>query len=164
MSNYSDNAKAIDRFRNELRAMLGDIMEIDKDVLNQAMSDGVELAKKRTPVGFYPNHVEFTVKRGPDAGKIVSFDVKGRVGGFLHNSWHKLRTKKSAQGVEAELVNTAEYASYWNDGHRIVDRHGVTHGIQKGTYVLEKTCDYIEGRMAVLFEREVKEVQEKYDR
>ncbi|MCI6886313.1 MAG: HK97 gp10 family phage protein [Lachnospiraceae bacterium] len=163
MSNYSDNAKAIDQFRNELRAMLDDICEIDKDVLNQAMNDGVIFAERRTPVGFYPNHVEFMVKRGPDAGKIVSFDVKGRVGGFLKKNWHKLPTKKSASGVEAELVNTAEYASYWNDGHRIVDRHGVTHGIQEGTYVLEKTGDYIEKRMIVLFARKVKEVQEKHD-
>ena len=164
MSNYSDNARAIDQFRNELRAMMEDIKDIDRRVLNQAMNDGVEFAKRRTPVGFYPNHVEFTVKRGPDAGKIVSFDVKGRVGGFLHNSWHKLRTKKRASGIEAELVNTAENASYWNDGHRIVDRHGVTHGIQKGTYVLEKTSDYIEGRMAVLFEKEIKAVQKKHDK
>lgn len=166
MSNYSDNAKAIDQFRNELQAMLGDIMEIDKTVLNQAMNDGVTFAKRHTPVGKHPNPVTFTVKRGPDAGNVVSFNVSNPgVGGFLRKNWHKLRTKKSAAGVESELVNTAEYASYWNDGHRIVNRKGgETKGFVKGTYVLEKTGDYIEKRMIVLFERKVKEVQEKHDR
>ena len=164
MSNYSDNAKAIDQFRKELRAMMEDIREIDKKVLNQAVNEGVKYAKNHTKAGKYPTHVEFTVKHGPDKGKVVSFKVNGRVGGFLRKNWHKLRTKKNSQGIETELVNTAEYASYWNDGHRIVDRHGVTHGIQKGTHVLEETGDYIEKRMAELFEREVKAVQKKHDK
>ncbi len=137
MSNYSDNAKAIDQFRKELRAMLEDISEIDKNVLNQAMNEGVAFAKRHTPV----------------------------VSGFLRKSWHKLRTKKSAAGVEAELVNSAEYASYWNDGHRIVNKKGgITKGFVKGTYVLEKTGDYIEKRMIVLFDKAVKEVQKEHDK
>ena len=166
MSNYSENAKAIDQYRKELRAMMDDIMEIDKDVLNQAMNEGVAYAKRHTPVGKHPNPVTFTVKRGPKAGKVVSFKVGSPiVGGFLRKSWHKLRTKKSAQGVEAELVNTAEYASYWNDGHRIVNsKNGPTKGFVKGTYVLEETGAYIEKRMAVLFEKEVKAVQNKHDK
>lgn len=145
--------------------MVDDIKEIDIRVLNQAMNEGVTYAKRRTPVGFYQNPVTFTVKRGPDAGKIVSFNVRGqRVGGFLRKSWHKLRTKKSASGVEAELVNNAEYASYWNDGHRIVNKKGgETKGFVKGTYVLEKTGEYIERRMEEIFEKEVKVVQEKHD-
>lgn len=166
MSNYSDNAKAIDQFRNELRAMMEDIKDIDRRVLNQAVNDGVKFAKRRTPVGIHPNPVTFTVKRGPKAGKVVSFKVNTPVvGGVLRKSWHKLRIKKSAQGVETELVNTAEYASYWNDGHRIVNKKGgETKGFVKGAYVLEKTGDYIERRIAVLFEREVKAVQERHDK
>lgn len=166
MSNYSDNAKAIDQFRKELRAMMEDIREIDKNVLNQAMNEGVAYAKRHTPVGLHPNPISFTVKRGPDAGKVVSFEVHSSVvGGFLRKSWNKLRTKKSVAGVEAELVNTAEYASYWNDGHRIVNKKdGPTKGFVKGTHVLEKTGNYIEKRMVELFEREVKAVQKKHDK
>lgn len=172
MSNYADNAKAIEEFRKELRAMLGDIMEIDRKVLNQAMNQGTAFAKRHTPVGMHPNPVEFTVKRGPDAGKIVSFEVGksaeesacAMVGGWLRWNWHKLPTKKSGDGVEAELVNNAEYASYWNDGHNIKNKKdGPSKGWQKGTYVLEKTGDYIEKRMAALFEQEVKAVQKKHD-
>lgn len=173
MSNYSDNAKAIDQFRKELCAMLDDIRDIDKNVLNQAMNEGVAFAKRHTPVGVHPNPVTFTVKRGPDAGKVVSFKVNNSaeasacaiVGGFLRWGWHQLRTKKSAAGVEAELVNLAEYASYWNDGHRIVNKKGgETKGFVKGTHVLEKTGTYIEKRMVTLFEKEVKEVQKEHDK
>ena len=97
MSNYSDNKKAIDEFRKELRAMLGDIGKIDVKVLNQAINEGVAFAKRHTPVGVHPNPVTFTVKRGPDAGRIVSFSVSNPgVGGFLRKSWHKKRTKKVA--------------------------------------------------------------------
>jgi hypothetical protein len=166
MSNYSDNKKAIDQFQKELKAMLGDISKIDEKVLNRALNEGVAFAKRHTPVGLHPNPVTFTVKNGPDVGKIVSFTVKNPVtGGFLRKSWSKERTKKSSAGVEAELVNTAEYASYWNDGHRIVNKKGgKTKGFVKGTKVLENTIDYVDGRMADLFEKEVKAVQKKYDR
>lgn len=174
MSNYRDNAKAIDRFRKELRAMLDDVREIDKKVLNGAVNGGVALAKKKTIVGKHPNPVTFTVKRGPEKGKVVSFEVKKKsaeasacaiVGGWLRWNWHKLRTIKTPEGVETELVNSAEYASYWNDGHRIVNKAGgVTKGIVKGTHVLEETGDYIEGRMAALFEKEVKAVQKEHDK
>lgn len=166
MSNYSDNKKAIDEFRKELRAMLGDIGKIDVKVLNQAINEGVAFAKRHTPVGVHPNPVTFTVKRGPDAGRIVSFSVSNPgVGGFLRKSWHKKRTKKSSAGAECELVNTAEYASYWNDGHKIKNsKNGPSKGFQKGTYVLEKTGDYIEGRLATLFEKEVKAVQNEHNK
>ena len=166
MSVYQDNAKAIDSFRKELRDMLEDISDIDRRVLNQAMNEGVAFAKRHTPVGDHPNPVTFTVRRGPDIGKVVSFTVKTQVvGGFLRKSWHKLRTQKSVQGVSAELVNTAEYASFWNDGHNIKNtKDGPSKGWQKGTYVLEKTGDYIEKRMAQLFEKEVKAVQNRHDK
>lgn len=166
MSNYSENTKAIDQFRKELRAMIEDIREIDKKVLNQAVNEGVAYAKRHTPVGIHPNPVTFTVKRGRDAGRVVSFNVgTPGVGGFLRKSWNKLRTRESVQGLETELINAAEYASYWNDGHRIVNKKdGPTKGFVKGTHVLEKTEDYIEKRMAEIFEREVKAVQKKHDK
>lgn len=166
MSNYSDNVKAINQFRKELMAMLEDIKNIDNRVLNKAVNDGVQYAKRNTRVGEHPNPVTFTVKRGPDAGKVVSFKVGDPgVGGFLKDSWHKMRNIKSSAGVECELVNTAEYASFWNDGHRIVNKQGgETKGFVKGTYVLEKTGAYIEDRLVVLFEKEVREVQKEHDK
>lgn len=164
-SNYRRNKAAVEEFRKELMSMFEDISKIDIRVLNQAVNEGVAYAKRRTPVGEHPNPVTFTVKNGPDAGKIVSFKVANPgVGGFLRNSWHKLPTRKSSTGVEADLINTAEYASFWNNGHRIVTkRGGPTKGFVKGTYVLEKTQNYVAKRMIVLFGKEVEEVQKKHD-
>ena len=165
MSNYGDNAKAFEKFRKELLAMLGDIREIDRKVLNRAVNEGVAFAKSKTKPGDHPNPVTFTVKNGPKVGTEISFKVSNPgVGGFLRKNWHKLPTKRSAGRIETEIVNTADYASYWNDGHRIVTKKGgPTKGFVPGKHVLEKTQKYVEGRMTVLFEREVKEVQKRHD-
>ena len=164
-SNDRRNKAAIDQFRKELMAMVDDIQQIDKKVLNKTVNDGVAYAKRHTPVGKHPNPVTFSVKNGPDAGTVVSFKVSNPgVGGFLRKSWHKLPTKKSKAGVETELVNTAEYSTYWNYGHRIVTKKGgPTKGFVKGTFVLEKTRGYIEKQLVKEFEKEVKAVQSKHD-
>lgn len=165
-SNYRRNKAAVDQFRKELVSMVEDIQEIDMKVLNQAVNDGVIYAQRRTPVGAHPNPVTFTVKNGPDAGKIVSFKVSvPGVGGKLKENWHKLPTRRTAGGLETELVNAEEYASYWNYGHRIVTkRDGPTKGFVKGTHVLEKTQNYVNRRMIALFKKEVEAVQKKHDK
>ena len=164
-SNYRRNKAAIDQFRKELMAMVEDIQQIDKKVLNKAVNAGAAYAKRRTPVGDHPNPVTFIVNNGPGVRKGVSFKVKNPgVGGFLRKSWHKLPTKKTKAGVETELVNTAEYSTYWNYGHRIVTKKGgPTKGFVKGTFVLEKTRGYIEKQLVKEFEKEVKAVQSKHD-
>lgn len=164
-SNYRRNKAAIDQFRKELMTMVEDIQQIDKKVLNKAVNAGAAYAKRRTPVGDHPNPVTFIVNNGPGVRKVVSFKVKNPgVGGFLRKSWHKLPTKKTKAGVETELVNTAEYSTYWNYGHRIVTKKGgPTKGFVKGTFVLEKTRGYIEKQLVKEFEKEVKAVQSKHD-
>ena len=164
-SNYRRNKAAIDQFRKELMAMVEDIQQIDKKVLNKAVNAGAAYAKRRTPVGDHPNPVTFIVNNGPGVRKVVSFKVKNPgVGGFLRKSWHKLPTKKTKAGVETELVNTAEYSTYWNYCHRIVTKKGgPTKGFVKGTFVLEKTRGYIEKQLVKEFEKEVKAVQSKHD-
>ena len=164
-SNYRRNKAAIDQFRKELMAMVEDIQQIDKKVLNKAVNAGAAYAKRRTPVGDHPNPVTFIVNNGPGVRQVVSFKVKNPGGGgFLRNSWHQLPTKKTKAGVETELVNTAEYSTYWNYGHRIVTKKGgPTKGFVKGTFVLEKTKGYIEKQLVKEFEKEVKAVQSRHD-
>lgn len=171
--NYDANKKAIDAFRKELMKMVEDIRKIDKDVLNQAVNDGVAYAKRKTPVGRHPNPVTFTVKRGPDAGKVVSFEVRksaeasacAMVGGWLRWNWKKLPTQSNRQGIETEMVNNADYASYWNYGHNIKNsKTGPSKGFVKGTYVLEKTQNYVGKRMGTLFKKEVEAVQKRHDK
>ena len=43
-SNYRRNKAAIDQFRKELMAMVDDIQQIDKKVLNKAVNNGVALS------------------------------------------------------------------------------------------------------------------------
>ncbi|WP_069153744.1 MULTISPECIES: HK97 gp10 family phage protein [Eisenbergiella] len=164
-SNYQRNKAACDQFRRELMAMMDDISEINRKVLNKSVNQGVVFAKRNTPVGVHPNPVTFTVRHGKHAGKEVSFNVKNPgTGGKLKESWHKLPTKKSVGGVEAEVVNTQFYASYWNDGHRIVTKKGgPIKGFVKGTHVLEKMKSRIDHQMVKNFEAEVKAVQAKHD-
>lgn len=81
-SNYRRNKAFIDKFRKELRAMLDDISEIDKRVLDKAVNEGLADAKSNTPV----------------------------VTGFMKGSWSATPTVKTNNGVEKSLINTAEYA------------------------------------------------------
>lgn len=145
--------------------MVGDIKTIDLKVLNQAVNEGVAYAKRSTLVGDHPNPVVFTVKNGKAIGKVVSFTVSNPgVGGFLRKSWNKLPTQKTIRGAETELVNTADYSLFWNNGHRIVTkRGGPTKGFVEGTHVLEKTQNYVGKRMIALFAKEVEAVQKKHD-
>ena len=136
MSNYRTNKAAIDKFRRELKAMLDDISEIDKRVLNKAVNVGLADAKRNTPV----------------------------VTGFMRRSWAATPTKKTASGAEKSLINTADYSSYVNYGHRIVNRSGETVGWVPGKFILEKAVGKVEKEIARLFEEEVERVNRKHDK
>ena len=135
-SNYRRNKAFIDKYRKELRAMLDDISEIDKRVLNKAVSVGLSDAKRNTPV----------------------------VTGFMRRSWAASPTKKTGNGAEKELYNTAFYAPYVNYGHRIVNRSGETVGFKKGRFILEKAVGKVEKEIVRLFEKEVERVNRKHDK
>lgn len=154
-----------DQFRRELAAMMDDIRDIDKKVLNKSVNEGRRYAVAHTKVGEHPSTVTFTIKHGKNAGEEVSFDVKNPgKGGKLKESWHKLPTKKTAGGIESEIINTQFYASYWNDGHRIITKKGgPIKGFVKGTHVLEKMKSHVDRQMVKNFEAEVKAVQKKHD-
>ena len=145
MSNYRTNKAAIDKFRRELKAMLGDISEIDARVLTQAVNEGLADAKRNTPVGQYP-------------------PSSGRVGGFMRKSWGVSPTRKTATSVEKELFNTADYAVYVNYGHRVVNRKGETVGFVKGKFILEKAVNKVEKQLVEEFRKEVERVNRKHDK
>ena len=145
MSNYRTNKAAIDKFRKELKAMLGDISEIDSRVLTQAVNEGLADAKRNTPVGQYP-------------------PGSGRVGGFMRKSWSVTPTQKTSTGVQKEMVNTADYSGFVNYGHRVVNRQGETVGWVPGKFILEKAIKKVEKALVRLFEREVERVNRKHDK
>lgn len=135
-SNYRRNKAFIDKYRKELRAMLDDISEIDKRVLNKAVNIGLADAKRNTPVDT----------------------------GFMRKSWAVSPTKKTGNGAEKELYNTAFYAPYVNYGHRVVNRKGETVGFKKGRFILEKAVGKVEKEIVRLFKKEVERVNRKHDK
>lgn len=158
-SNQRRNKAAIEQYRKELRAMLEDVSEIDKKVLNKAVGGvGIAEAKRLTPVGVYSNEVNFTTKDG----KEVRFTAnKAKVGGHMRRSWGVSRIKKSGKSVSKELFNTAEYASYVNYGHRIVSNKK-TKGFVKGKFILERVISKVDKAMVEEFNKAVKEVNKKH--
>lgn len=135
-SNYRNNKAMIDRFRKELIAELGEITELDKKILNQAVNEGVADIKKNTPV---------------DTGS-------------MRKAWRSAPAVKGVEGVKKSIVNTMDYSSYINDGHRTVNRAGETIGFVPGHHMLEKGVSYINKRLASLFKAEIERIDKKYDK
>lgn len=124
-SNYRRNKAAIDKFRKELKAMLDDISDIDKKVLNKAVNTGAAYARRNTPV----------------------------ISGWLRRNWSVLPTKKTSDGIEKELINNADYASFYNYGHRIVNRNGETIGWVRGRFLLEKAMHRVDKALVREFKK-----------
>lgn len=138
-SNYIRNKAAIDQYRKELMAMLDDVREIDIKILNQAVNEGMRHAKDQSPV----------------------------ITGFFRKNWRSAPAVRTRDGgVSKNLVNSADYASYVNYGHRTVDGAGNTTGYVRsanGDHLLERTENYINKRLIELFKAELEAIQKKYD-
>ena len=138
-SNYRRNKAAIDQFRKELMAMVDDIREIDQRILNRAVNAGVKYAKNNSPV----------------------------ITGFYRKNWRSApAVKAKAGGVTKHLVNSADYASYVNYGHRTVDKDGNTTGYvksKKGDHLLERTVNYAGKQLEEEFKKEVEAVQNRHN-
>ena len=138
--NYNANKKAIDEFRKELQAMVDDIREIDLRILDRAVNDGMKYAKDKSPV----------------------------ITGFFKKNWRSAPAVKSKTGgVTKNLVNIAEYSSYVNNGHRIVDKSGSTIGYvesPKGAHLLERSVIYVGKQLEKEFKKEVEAVQKRHDK
>lgn len=135
-SNFRRNKAFIGQYRKDLRSMFGDIREIDKKCLNKAVNIGVAYAKRNTNVDT----------------------------GFMRKSWHASRTEIKPDAAEKSLYNTADYSSFYNDGHRLVDGAGATVGFVKGKYVLERTNDRVEKSLIREFKKEIEGVSRKHDK
>lgn len=138
-SNYRRNKAAIDQYHKELMAMLDDVREIDIKILNQAVNEGMRRAKDQSPV----------------------------ITGFFRKNWRSAPAVRTRDGgVSKNLVNSADYASYVNYGHRTVDGAGNTTGYVRsanGDHLLERTENYINKRLIELFKAEVEAIQKKHD-
>lgn len=138
-SNYRRNKAAIEQFQKELKSMLDDVCEIDVRILDKEVNAGVKYAKNRSPV----------------------------ITGFYRKNWRSAPAVKSnSREVKKVLVNSAEYASYVNYGHRTVDKDGNTTGFVRsklGDHLLEKTVSYVDKLLSEEFKKEIGRIQKKYD-
>ena len=112
-SNYRRNKAALEAFRKDLEAEMGDLSEIDIKLLNQAVNEGVRDIKKNTPVRT----------------------------GYLRKSWRSAPAVKGPSGVKKVLVNAADYSEFVNYGHRVVSRSGFVpgnHMLEKGISYIDR--------------------------
>lgn len=122
--------------------MCGDIQQIDVKVLNRSVNAGLTYAKNNSPV----------------------------ITGWFRKKWYSTPAQKRKDlGVVKVLGNSADYAQYVNYGHRTVAKKNgqeVTTGYVKsvkGDHLLERAVIYAGKQMEKDFEKEIKEVQAKYD-
>lgn len=140
-SNKRYNQAALKQYRKELKAMLDDIEDIDIKVLNKSVNKGLANAKKNTPVGVYTD----------------------KQGGFMRKSWSSTPVMKSSDGsLVKHLSNSADYSSFVNYGHRIVNKKGETKGFVKGQFILEKAVGVVEKELVKSFNTEVERVNKKH--
>ncbi len=117
--------------------MLDDIRDIDIKCLNRAVNEGVADAKRNTPVDT----------------------------GFMRRSWRSAPAVKSvAGGVTKSMINTADYSSYVNDGHRLVNGAGETVGWVNGQFMLEKAINKTDKALEREFKKEVERVNREHDK
>lgn len=135
----------------------GDFNTAAEKVVTLTANKAMGVAKDNTPRGIYPDVVEFTTKEG----KRVTFKVTQKVGGNLIRSWHMGKLKKSKRKITKEFNNTADYAMYVNNGHRIV-RNKVTIGYVNPQYFLEKGMAVADQAMDKLFQLEVERLKKKH--
>lgn len=131
--NARRNKAAIDQYRKELEAMVKDIKEIDKKILDKSLNVGLREVKRITPVK----------------------------SGHMRENWFTNPVKESYDGVSKELFNIADYASYVNYGHRIVS-NGKTKGFVKGRFILERAITKVDKAMVEEFKKAVEEVNRKH--
>ncbi len=135
-SNRENNKRALDAYRKQLNAMFDDIRDIDITILNKAVNVGLAEAKRNTRV----------------------------ITGFMRRSWHSVPAVRSNGGVTKSLVNSADYSSFVNDGHRIVNKNGETVGWVKGQFILNRAVKKVEYELSKEFKNEVERVNKKHDK
>lgn len=135
-SNRENNKRALDAYRKQLKAIFDDVRDIDITILNKAVNVGMAEAKRNTRV----------------------------ISGFMRRSWRSAPAVRSNGGVTKSLVNSADYSSYVNYGHRIVNKDGETVGWVKGQFILDRAVKKVEYELSKEFKNEVERVNKKHDK
>lgn len=151
--------------------------EIIKRILNNVVSRLLREVKRNTPVGVYDTTSRTLKRAGWKVQKVVSnkksskitltkgdnqkvVESIGKQGGTLRRGW-QIDGYSFSNGVyEVKVVNNTHYASYVEDGHRIV-RNKVTIGWVPGVFMLKISEDKIRAELDNIIELELKKVFSK---
>lgn len=118
--NFSKKANTAQKFK----------MDLTKKIAKNALGD----YQANTPVGQYTN-LTFYVTANK---KLVAFEDKknARTGGELRRAWEVAGYRFSGNDMYIRFVNSKEYASYVNSGHRSLGKK--TNWVE-GRFFVEKT-------------------------
>ena len=72
----------------------------------------------------------------------------------LRRSWRKKGIVRSGNQITSTVINSVKYASWVNNGHRLVNRAGKTVGWVEGQKFVEKTEQAFEPHMESILEKE----------
>ena len=151
------NGMDFSEYRAKLVQLGADLGESARRVITQMSGKGLEITLKKTPVGQYPSVVSFTTKEG----KAVSFRVAHKEGGTLYQGWMDGGTRRVGNGYESRYYNNTFYVIYVNNGHRVVNRKGITVGYKEGVRMLEQGQDAAKEAAPALFDAEIQRVKAK---
>lgn len=145
------------QFRAALEKLGADLDDSAKRVVTGMRDVAHSVTVKNTPVGVYPDSVSFTTR----TGERVTFKVSHKQGGTFRRNWKRSRTKKVGKAWESGLFNNTEYGIYANNGHRVVNKDGVTVGYVKGLRMLEQGIDAARRQSEPLFRQEIARVKKE---
>lgn len=130
------------QYMDQLKQLGADLDESARNVLSQMNGKALEQTIKQTPVGHYP-------------------PSEHKVGGNLRSKWVNSGTHRVGNGYESRYHNNVLYASYVNDGHRVVNRQGETVGYVEGVRMLEYGQNAGQESAQDIFNKEIQRVKRK---
>lgn len=146
--------KDLERLQKKLQRLTqGQITDFMLDSIKDLAARLLRDVIKRTPVGVYDGFVRFVTSDG----KVVEFEVDKKTGGTLRRGWMIGDIKSINGGYEVEIINIVEYASYVENGHRIVV-HGETKGWVEGRHMLYISEQELERDALTIIEKRLNKI------
>lgn len=125
------NQNDLKKFLSKCKGFNKDFKALGKKTLTLSTNAGLKYAKKNSPV----------------------------ITTNFREKWSLGKVRNVGPNFERDIKNSAEYASYVNYGHRILDKNGNTIGYvtsKMGDHLLEKSINTIQKIMPKIFSKELK--------
>lgn len=169
----SFKASDLKKLQKQLEGLKDKSESFSEDCAKELAARVLGKVKKRTLPGKYSDtvefdanipekQVEFTTKKGKHVSfkakarkKHVKFTVKtGKKGGTLRRSWTVSPISHVNGKTVIEVINPAEYASYYEYGHRTANHKGWV----QGKFVLTKSEEEVQKIAPKVIEAKIKKI------